>query len=714
MKKHIISMMVMGVMISPFPASAKGLNDPGVAWGRDKHKEELLAKLKVMRRQHHYLIQYRNDDPSDGIVHIKLIRTNDDKVRFNSFPYGMTNVDGHKPYRRYSLDDFEKILKSRVAKRNKLKPVLAPIKPKQSGMAMTADANPLAYNTGLGLGYNPSTGYLGSGNECFNYTTALSGGIINDSFSSQNTSSSMSGQLNVSASISASYGLFKASDTFTYGNNYNTSANSGQTYFNAYAVYNTTNTFYGLSTYGSQSTAFSANCGSEFLSSVPAGVLITGQFQWSTSSSSNSTTISNDMKASYGLDSINAAVSDSTSSANTSNSFDFVYNLNGGGEAAANTMGTAYTNNLSTMDSCFSGTTTDCTTFTLALSGAATTSIDTFAATYDNPPGGLPSNLSDMTVFAQGIAGVQLQQNSTSTINGLLNTTGYNDNFTPDLTSAVQNYETIINQISTLNNRANYLITALGGTKTSNGFDPLPNMSLRGGYLAPLQAVYQGDVNAMNVNLTNCMSAPSSTQTTECQPIVDVYNDKITDAFEWYSNGSGNPNNFAAQNAIALQYVGLASYYGEMTQQFPLDVMWIAATPPFWVQPPPSVTPPVPSINNQSAVVALADAPFPYGSSLTIETNAWAQLFTAANSNFNGVISFANPYQTVLANGDTAYTGWRQWGNAQQTVFLNACAGSTFIVLCGIESYSAYYNTDGSYAYSEVTTLSGIPQFFGP
>ena len=92
------------------------------------------------------------------------------------------------------------------------------------------------FATGLPIGWNSSTGPTPG--QCLNYTIApLSNNVQQTSFSSQNTANSSAEQINVSASVNLSFDLFQANDTFSFSDQWQSSTNSNNQYYNLYSLY---------------------------------------------------------------------------------------------------------------------------------------------------------------------------------------------------------------------------------------------------------------------------------------------------------------------------------------------------------------------------------------------------------------------------------------------------------------------------------------------
>ena len=102
------------------------------------------------------------------------------------------------------------------------------------GAAAVAPAPGFA--TGLAIGWNSSTGPTSG--QCLNYTIARPGGNVEQaSFSSQNAASSTSEQIKVSAEVNVAFDFLTAKDSFSFSDNWQSSTNSSNQYFNFYSLY---------------------------------------------------------------------------------------------------------------------------------------------------------------------------------------------------------------------------------------------------------------------------------------------------------------------------------------------------------------------------------------------------------------------------------------------------------------------------------------------
>lgn len=90
-------------------------------------------------------------------------------------------------------------------------------------------------------------------------------------------------------------------------------------------------------------------------------------------------------------------------------------------------------------------------------------------------------------------------------------------------------------------------------------------------YLDTLETTYSNDRQTLLTNLQTCLAASTSNVATVCAALEQTESET---AFEWYAEGGENPNFFAQQNTLALQYTALDG-------ATPLDVIYIDQLPPF-------------------------------------------------------------------------------------------------------------------------------------
>ena len=716
-------------------------------------KAKKLPLRENMQKNYHYEAW----KVGDRFVHWRLVRNKDGQVMHKAYPYDKPALSGVSPMKRYGFKQFHALLKARMRVKTPKAPLVVGAR---TGVhpRVQSRASGITYQTGLPLGANPSTGLIPTSANCFNSTTLLNNSLSQLSFSSSGAAGSVAGQTNVTASISGSVSTAVASgsvnDVFTFGNNYSTSQTSGNFFFTAYQIYTANNSFYSLAQGGVNATngVFSTDCGSVFVSSVPVGMLITGEASYSASTVAAATSISNSFSSNASgsvgsLANFSAAVSNaySNSSQNNGSSYAFGYTTTviGGGEGAAAIFTTEYNDSTTGaaqyLSSCSGGNIASCTSFITAVDNAAIQALSVFENCYgtipanQSGPSGCPSsaavdvnggNYSGLATFPNGVAGAPtttIQANQQ--ISGLIAASSqaqYTD-LLAGYTSQLTNYLNIYNQIATLYNRAMYLEGNINQQPTYNGyfsgnrnyqqnFNPTPIIDIYGSYFSPLITQYNNDLALIINNLSSCFGASSTNVSSACQPIVEAYNKGVNTAYDWYGtnlNGNGvTNNNFALQNTIALQYSGTTSNSGGT---FPLDVVWVQALPTSTLANTANA---LPSGTTNPAglpgLIAFADQPYTWGGSPNFNS-PFAQLIPLLSSQTTTISTPTSsyvPYTYYLADyGRLGTLGWQLNTGAASTISYGN--GATSI---GFNAPASITTVNGS----NITNLSATARFFGP
>jgi hypothetical protein len=465
-------------------------------------------------------------------------------------------------------------------------------------------AVPTGFATGLPIGWNASTG--ATSGDCLNYTIATpSNNVQQTSFSSQSAAASTAEQINVSATVNLAFDLFQANDQFTFSDQWQSSTNSTNQYYNLFSLYtlNTTvSSTQPLTEQGSDAVSagtFNTLCGNEFLASVPVGMVATLSLNYGSSSSSTQQSITNTITASFGLDSVSTAVGVANQATNSSSYFTFSMTTYGGGTTATNALHNAFAKVNAQGEAfyalCAQGNTEACTQFTSNLGQGATDALNSFnglvagLSTATNGP-----DLSFLQIFPNGVAGATTPQAVTSPIPAsAIPTNDVLAPFKPQLEQVL----TLLNQIATLNNRVGLLHSLLRNVPS---FNPLPLLDLVG-YLDRLSNIYGPDRRTLRQNLANCLQATSTNVQSVCQPII---NNQATNAYEYYGGNGPGSDFFAQQNTLALQYTGVNQDTGAAVL-LALDVLYIDELPSFAGIDPP--------ITGEAAFVGFVDRPVPIG-----------------------------------------------------------------------------------------------------
>jgi len=389
----------------------------------------------------------------DFIASVHLIRNEDDKVVFNGYPYGRMFA-WSQPSKLQAMEMSYSEYEQFMANYNKNR---------------TVSATTSVYNTGLPVGYDPSLGPTHT--SCFNYGSQIAGAPTTRlSFSSQNTASSSAAQTNIAASVKLSYGAFSAHDNFSFSSSYKKSANSGNIFFTTYVLYTLQNTYdpgnplnsFGQMLKSQGAASFVQQCGSNFITVVPAGMLIFGELSFSSSSSQASRAISNTLKANYGLESLSLAVHAAQQVSNSSTSMAFTLEVMGGGTKVIQNITNAYNNQSAALKDCMSVSSStapsSCQSFAVAMNNAVVQSAAIFQQQMTTP---LPSDISIFETFPNGVAGVSTDPLMYLPISGIVS--GASDIYQQYRTQ-LDRYVGLINQITTLYSKASVLNNKIYGT----------------------------------------------------------------------------------------------------------------------------------------------------------------------------------------------------------------------------------------------------------
>lgn len=532
------------------------------------------------------------------IASIHQFRISDDKEVVTAYPYGRTfAAQANSGIQQLSQGEFEEFMRPHVAKSAR----------STAQATTTSDA--------LMIGYNPSTG--ATFGQCYNFGTEQPPSPDQQTtFSLDNAASSAAAQTNITASVSGAYAGFKASDKFSYSDQFQSSTNSGTAYSKGWILYplniylDKTNplTTQGLNTNAGQ---FSQICGTQYMTTVQAGMLVIGTVAWHSDSSSASQSISDSLTASYGNSFNLKATATAAQTVKKANwGIDVSLEVDGGGTAASQIITNAQLALADALADCGANKDTSpdsCDTYSTGMNAAIKSALQAFEAIASSSD--WLQNINTFSLFPYNVAGSTLVTLNTENAPG------------PTLPDTLQPYQTeltnylaLLNQIATLNNRASHLSTAVG-QDDFNWESPDTYINLQE-TLTTLSGTYTVDVEKMVKNLGQCLSATTGDVNADCAPII---NNTIQDAYTWYGSNEGNQNWPAQQNTIALQYVGTfnTTYTTNISlpsggQQLPTDVVYIDELPDL-------AGTAAANISKQSALAAFADAQYTWGN--TTATN---------------------------------------------------------------------------------------------
>lgn len=561
------------------------------------------------------------------IAKIEFIRISDGRHMVEAFPHGYGLVRQATKKTRMTPNVFKAFMKVRAKKEkinnsldgSRRKPSHGSSVAKQATVSGSSCSANASCSSGIPIGYNPSVGYVSTSTNCFNWqTTAGQGYTFQTNMQQVSGVTNSSSMINATASIFGAYDGITASDNFTYSSSYNTNSNSTQAFFSAYAylpLANAIDQVNPLTSTGSSAMAsgtFSSQCGSQYMTSVMAGMFVTTSFQSVSSNSTATTSINNSFKASYDVDQLSNAVSDANSTSQSTTSWNATFTVVGGGDTAANlylnggsyvtstgTVAVAGVNTNQTigyMQGCFApisdssaaAINTACGSFESNIASSGSGAISYFTYTY--PATSLPQNLLSFTVFPSGVAGVQAVPSYAS-----IPTANVSDIYS-GWQSQIGNYLNVANQIQTLYNLANQYYTSMNGST----YD-VSTFNLTGN-LANLLGIYSSDVTAIkgvqgNQNLALCLGSTttSSNISNNCSSASQLWAGNINSAYSFYSaspalsnSGSSNNDYYAAQNSIALLYSGYLQYdtgnndgsvWGNGVTRASVSSMWLNQTP---------------------------------------------------------------------------------------------------------------------------------------
>jgi hypothetical protein len=551
--------------------------------------QRFCDQLQFAGEPHYHVVRLADNG---AVRSIRLIETATGREVFTSYPHGIKFAAPDQG------DDELRIRTEELAGALEGRPTPAgPVAARQTTptgpvAARQTTPAPMGFASGLPIGWNPSTGQTPG--QCLNYTIApLSGIAGGESFSSQNTASSTAEQINVSASVSVAFDFLQVSDTASFSDQWQSSTNSSNQYFNLYSLYTLNSTVSGdnpLTAQGQNAgTSFNTLCGSEYLASVPVGMVVTLSINYGSTSLSTLMSISNTFSVNAGLDSVSTAVQ--TASADTSSASYFTFSMvhYGGGAAAAAALHTAFAAENAAGEAfyalCAQGNAEACTQFTSSLGQGAGQALNSVNTRVEGLSGATNPDLSFLEAFPHGVAGASTPERVTTDIP--VPTSEVLAPYRAQLEQSV----TLVNQIATLNNRVNLL---QGLLNQEPAFNPAVVLDLVS-YLDRLEETYRADRNTLLISLENCLMATSANVTSACQPII---NNQATNAFDYYGMAG---NFFAQQNTLALQYTGVVSVPD--FPMMPLDVLYIDELPPF-----AAVRPNVP-IAGEAAFVSFIDRP---------------------------------------------------------------------------------------------------------
>ena len=242
--------------------------------------------------------------------------------------------------------------------------------------------------------------------------------------------------------------------------------------------------------------------------------------------------------------------------------------------------------------------------------------------------------------------------------------------------------------------------------------------------LNTLIGAYEQDYNTLTTNLGTCLgnnlpagaSSYSGVQTA-CAPILNLYNQGITNAYQYYAAGgpssvsSSSNQSLVQQNTIALQYTGTNQTtnlypgggvnYSCCNSQVPTDLVWtpvVNSTPAYQSSTP--------------ALIAFGDQPYP---------SVGSGGYYTSNAAFTQIISTSAPQSTmsipassyVASDCTVKYStpGYISCSSGMSYSYANGCSAPTFATPCTILG-SITFASGGSSTIMQSLVLAPITSFF--
>lgn len=705
---------------------------PSACWRIPKicSRDDLSDRLQGLcdrirfRDEPHYLVA--KIAPNGGIRSYHLIRTDTGQEVLTAYPYGLARAiptdDPRERQESMKYDRLAEFWRGRptpdIARRQSdWASFFQGSKAGNAVVKATTDGSSTFFPaTGLLLGWSPSVGP--STGDCIEYTMGVPVGVaVATSFNSSGQASSTAEQINISATVKGAYGAFQAKDNFSYSDKYQASANSGFQYWNFANIYtlNTaaTGTFTDQGQAAINNGSFSTTCGTQYLTSVQGGFFATISMSWNSSSASTSSDISNTFSGNYdgGLASLETAATVATSSSSAQAAFNITMTIYGGSKSASateltptqvlsNAFATVNSNNQPYYALC-AGTLSNppapdasaCNQFSGAMSTGAESASSAFTSWVNSIKSG--SDVSGFELFPNGVAGVNNPGASLADMPQLT----LSDVFAGYQTQLKQ-YMNVLNQLATLNNRAEHLSNAVSQDTYNPASAPLQlNLS---GVLNVLQNDYDSARQTLVNNLTTCLSeASSSNIETVCAPILDAYNNSIKTAYDWIKANNVQPQQLLLQNTIALQYSGI--YTNHNNSQWPQDVVYYAPLPS-WSNVNSFIL-----IGNQAGLIGFADAAY-VNAGTTLQSASLAILPLDPTADLSEAVS--EVYKVQSTSSSPGFWLWFGWVNGQQAAATNDKSqplawlnGSNFCTPTATTPCELWYGIDNP-------TYSAYPQSF--
>jgi hypothetical protein len=256
--------------------------------------------------------------------------------------------------------------------------------------------------------------------------------------------------------VSGGFGAFSASASFAYSDQWQSSANSGSVYFNISSIYTLNNTVDPSDALNAQGEnagdQFATLCGTEYMASVPGGMVATLAVAYGSSLETAKSDIDTAFSASFDLDSLSTAVDVAHETEHSESYFNVRLNHSGGGASAgaslAASFGAANAEGDSYVEECATGDVDACEQFVSNMATGAIDAGNAFNTLAQEVEAG--ENLNFFALFPSGVAGVDTSALITQAVES------HTDVLAPYQAQLEQSL-TLLNEIATLGNRAMHL-----------------------------------------------------------------------------------------------------------------------------------------------------------------------------------------------------------------------------------------------------------------
>ena len=215
----VVGIAALGLHAGMAAAAETPLPEECLAPNLSPEVQRFCDQLRFADVPHYHVVRYA---PTGAVRSVQLIDTETGRALVTSYPHGLKFAIADE------LTPGESDREVRVRTED--------LKGALEGTPTPAPAVPAGFATGLPIGWNGSTGPTPG--DCLNYTIATpSNNVQQASFSSQSTAASTAEQIHASASVNLAFDLFQANDQFSFSDQWQSSSNSTNKYYNFFSLY---------------------------------------------------------------------------------------------------------------------------------------------------------------------------------------------------------------------------------------------------------------------------------------------------------------------------------------------------------------------------------------------------------------------------------------------------------------------------------------------